>query len=130
MARTKRNQSAPNPASDQATQDQDPAISPAPTELPKATPAKQRDSRIKNSVEKGKFVTVLRKSSVNGRTLTGVLHVAEEASGEGENATEAVYVLRTGQPGRPARLKASDIQTIVLAEPPLTVAEAEDTDAS
>lgn len=126
MARKTRNQSAPDPASDQAGQDQDPAISPAPSELPKATSPAAKNKAIKASTEKGKFVTVLRTSSVNGRSLTGVLHVAEEATGEGENATEAVYVLRTGQPGRPARLKASDIRTIVIAEPPLTVEQAED----
>lgn len=118
MAR-KRNASAPDPASTQATQDQDTAISPAPNDLPKASTAAQKNKAIKASVEKGKFVTIQRESSVNGRTITGVLHVAEEGTGEGENATETVYVVRTGQPGRPARVKASDIRTIVVAEAPL-----------
>ncbi len=126
MARTRKSAES---VSDQSTQDQDVAVTPAENNLPKATTPAAKAKLIKASVEKGATVTVLRESSINGRTLTGVLHEVEAATGEGENATEAVYVLRTGQPGRPARLKASDIRTIVKADPP-PAGPVQDADAS
>lgn len=120
-----RNQSAPDPAVDQEGQDTDPAISPAPTELPRATSAGAKKRLITQSLEQGIYVTILRKQSVNGRTVTGVLYEAEPASGEGASATAATYVLRTGQPGRPVKIKEEDIQSIINSQTPVTVDEAE-----
>lgn len=127
MARSKRNASAPDPAVSTADQDVDTAISPAPqTEQPsRPTAAKAKEKLIKKSLDKDVYVTIQRVGAVNGRTHTGRLVEVEPASGEGENATEAVYAVRTGQPGRPVKLSPSEIHTITEAQVPL-VAEDDD----
>lgn len=121
MPRSTRTQSAPDPAVNTADQDIDPAISPAPSPLPKSTSASVKRRLIDKSLNKGVVVTILREQSVNGRTHTGTLSEVEAASGEGEEATEALYAVRTGQPGRPVKVTASDIRTIVETQTPVTV---------
>lgn len=98
-------------------QDLDPTVSPAPNDQPSRQSAGDRAEAIKASVEKGLFVTVQRKSAINGRTHTGVLH---EVDGEGEGKS---YAVRTGQPGRPVIIAESDIHTVTVSSPPPPTAE-------
>lgn len=103
---------APNPSTDPSTQDLDPAISPAPNDQPGRQSAKQKADAIEASLKDGKFVTVQRVGSINGRTHTGVLVEVEDGK----------FAVRTGQPGRPVVLSKDEMETVTVSSPPPTTA--------